>query len=346
VKKLHLVVIAALLIIGLLTWGIGPVMAQDNAELTKINKPFGVGQSDSAFAHNIPRGSTIYQRADGITEIRDANNRLILTAKDNEAALLPTPGGLRRATHILQLPPDSRIKIDGNITKIYEGERCILTAVERGSKTSSKEVIPDFDGWIEWTEDWTVAELDWFRAYWEVPSAPPNPDNDVVDFLFNAIETDAGNIIIQPVLEWNWGGSSEWTGAPWVVRDSPSFSSRGSTIAVSTGDTIRGTMRWDDWSSDWYTAFRNLSTGQGTELSVGGIPDTYQDVAVFCTLEGYNIYDNNDVPGDTTFYDMEFEYNSSTVDITWEGDFGYFPYLSGLYITIYSDNKVTLNTAN
>lgn len=32
-----------------------------------------------------------------------------------------------------------------------------------------------YDGWIEQANDWSVANLDWFKAYWEVPNSPPKP---------------------------------------------------------------------------------------------------------------------------------------------------------------------------
>jgi hypothetical protein len=81
--------------------------------------------------------------------------------------------------------------------------------------------------------------------------------------------------------------------------------------------------------------------------------NTDEDLAVFCALEGWSIGDDDDVPGDIYFCDMEFEYNGSNVDIQWNAyiDSGFDQILSNLdvdfdnnppiddsWVTLYTDN--------
>lgn len=320
-KRLHLFGIVILLLFGLLAWGIGPVIAQ---EYTKIDKPFGIDESDTV--HKIPKGSTIYHRPGGITEIRSANTDLILTAKNSEAALITTPNGLRRATHVVQVPPDARIIEEGNITRIYDEKRCILTVVEQENNRKSGYTVPDWDDWIEWSHDWSVDEIDWFRAYWEVPFDPKEPDDHAIDFLFNGIEDQQGNTIIQPVLEWNQVGSGRWTGAAWYSNGT---SYRATPVNASEGDLIRGTI--DHYYGNlWYIQFYNVDDSTSSSLLTSALGQGDEDLAIFCALEGENIDDNNDVPGDTGFYDMEFKHDGNTVDIEWDDEVENVPGLTGL----------------
>lgn len=333
------------LLLCLFAWGIKPVIAQD---FTQIEKPLSVDESD--LVNKVPKGSVIYHRADGVTEVRSSNDELVLIANNDEAALVPTPNGLKRATHVVQIPSGSKIIEEGkNITKIYDGDDCILTVVEQGNDGKSGYAIPDWDEWIEWSHDWSVDNIDWFRAYWEVPFDPPLPDNDAVDFLLNAITNQQGNKIIQPVLEWNQLGSNRWTGAAWYAGVT---TYRATPVNASEGNLIRGTMSYIG-SSVWYIEFYNSSTSSSSSFYSGysGFNEQDDNLAIFCALEGENIDDNNDVPGDTGFYNMEFEYNNSTVDIQWQATVESVPGLSGLSVgrdtsAPIDDTWITLYTAN
>jgi len=330
-KKIQGIGIGLIILIALTTSLAGPAMAQDN--YTKIAVPFSVDQMDGGF--QIPSGSTIHHLANGITEVYGPDKSSILKAKDSDSSLIPTPAGLMRATYVYHVPSKSMIDGVGNITKVYQGETVILTVID----DNPEKVVPSYSGWIESSQDWSVDSLDYFYAKWVVPSDPPDPSANVVDFLFNAIEPDDGTKIIQPVLEWNYGGSDRWTGAAWVVWDSGSY--RATPINASAGNEIWGTMCYDGmWDVDIY----NRSAGGSSFLTTSRLG--VDDLAVFCALEGYNIDGNDDVPGDTTFDDMEFKYGESSVDITWVEQISWGTGLTGLDVEIFSDAKVKLHTAN
>lgn len=204
--------------------------------------------------------------------------------------------------------------------------------------------IPEINGWIESSQDWSVNELYRFEAYWNVPSYPPSPEIDTVDFLFNGIQpSDGSAIIVQPVLEWNNAGSGRWTGAAWSV--SPGDTYHSSRINVDTSDEIEGLMYWNTFQNKWFIGFWDHTTDATTYIYSTAIGTS--DLAVFTALEGYGVNDDTDVPGDTTFHSMDFrDSNNNIVDITWVPNIPPQNELTGLNVEIFSDQKVKLHTAN
>jgi len=290
----------------------------------------------------IPVGSIIYHSTNGITRVFDSQGKQILIANDNEGELIAAPGGYKPATKIHQIPNGSLIKSKGEVTEIVSDEKKVLTVINQRDEL----VLPDYDGWIESSRDLSIDELAQFIAYWTVPSSPPSPQQNTVDFLFNAIQSASIGGIAQPVLEWNQAGSGRWTGAAWFVP----YQQEGyysEPIDVDVGDTIKGTLGWNPGLSQWNIIFKNEDSGISTMNWSGCVG--YQNNAVFCTLEGYYVDGDSEVPGDTTFYDMRLkDLNLQNVEFNWEEDIDEVAegYLSGLDVQIYSDSMVTLHTAN
>ena len=350
-KKAFLVLITIALVVGLSLSGIIPVAAQEPPDEGKVYTEVTLPLSTETVAdvHTIPRGSVIYHFDDGTTEIYGPNNEFILAARDSEAALIPAPGGPARATYVYQIPNGSRIDTEGDTTYVYEGETCILTVVNQSEASITKgsrtlpPPPPNYTGWIECSRDESVAAIDWFRAYWAVPSSPPQHGSTTVDYLFNGIVKST--VIIQPVLEYNFHYDGEWTGAAWYVWDGWY---RSAEVSVSTGNTIRGTTSWGTtYAGYWDIEFKNTSTGISTHCHTNKI-STDLNLKIYCALEGVRVYKDGDVPGDTTFYSMTFKHDGSTVDITWD-DYVWpeaEEILTGLGVVIYSDIKVKLETAN
>jgi hypothetical protein len=332
--------LAALLIAAIIVPAVGA--STPASESVRITAPLSPMKSSSIYS--IPSGSVIDHSADGVTTVYAPNGTCILTAQDSKADMIGTPAGKSLpATHLHQVPSGSRIcTIGDGVTKVYKNETCILTVVNRDQE---EDTIPDFDGWIEYSKDQSVDELWEFNAYWHVPSSPPSPESGTVDFLFNGIEPSTGGAIVQPVLEWNQRGSDRWTGSAWAVSGGDSYHS--DPIDASVGDRIKGILAWDDDYNSWLIDFYDMTTGEQTYIWSGYVGDT--DLKVVTTLEGYNVEDDTDVPGDTTFYDMSFrDSNFNTVDITWEPWYGpgVWNYLTGLRVESSSDERVKLHTAN
>lgn len=345
-KKLHLVGIVALLLIGLLAWGIGPAFAQGE-DYKKIDKSLSPLEGDDV--HSIPVGSVIYHLPNGITEVRGPNNELVFKARDSEASLVTTPFGPQRATHVFEVENGSLIDeaVKGEITRVYKDDVLVLTVVnkDKGSRVPAPAMG---DRWIEWAEDETVSELEYFDADWEVPADPDSPGANTIVYLFNGIEPDEGGKIIQPVLEWN---SGYWYGRSWYVwGDGPNDYYRSTYINVDGDDEVRGTMEYGEvYANFWYVEFYNIDEDESTGFYTNALSN--EDLMVYVTLEeGQDVDGDEDIVGDTLFHNMSFEDSlGSPVAISWvdqEDPYGNYTFLSNLNVYDVGQDNVYLLTDN
>lgn len=256
----------------------------------------------------IPSGAIVHHTNEGLTRIFNPEGKQIVSARDSDAKKIVTPGGTLPATHVYQVPSESHIEKFGNILEITKDGNLLLTIINDGNT----DFLPDVSGWIEDAEDTYVSQLRQFDAYWRVPSNPPSSEYAEPIFLFNAITPSTGGGIIQPVLEWNQPETGlRWTGAAWAVINGVGVHSN--RINANRGDVIKGRLYWSTTYNQWYIQIYDVTTGQYQSLYSSGISDT--NLAVYAALEGYQIDDNSDVPGDTTFYDMVYKYNGIPVSV-------------------------------
>ncbi|MBA7657842.1 hypothetical protein ES703_65785 [subsurface metagenome] len=341
-KKAYIPGIAILLVMSLLMWAVGPVMAQDE-EFQRIDKPLSpVGGDD---VYSIPPGSTIHHLDNGITKVYGPDGRHVLTTRDTLESLIPVPmGGLVGASHVHSVPSGSKISRVENGIKVYHDGACILSVVNEGDNAETPP--PSSSGWIEYSRDSDVDDLRYFRASWSVTAEPPDHDYWTTDYIFNAIVSPDGTDILQPVLEWNVvRGTYEWTCAAWYGIDDEYF--HGARIDASVDDDLYGYMR--KYDTEWKTKIRNLDTGESSILWTD--PNEFHtgdNLKIFCALEGWYVDDDDDVPGDTLFHDMIFtDDEGDPINITW---YGYTPGtawgLTDLKVVRYSDEEVELQTAN
>jgi len=320
VKKVHLLGVITLLLISLLTLGVGSVMAQDEVYKT-IDHPLSTEEGDNVY--KIPTGSVIHHFANGITEVRGPDNALVFKAIDSKTELIATPAGFLRASHVYHIPDGSSIDTKGNTDKVYLGDTRILTVIDEDRENrKSKRLLPsspppDYNGWIEWAEDTSVSYLDYFYAEWEVPSDPPAPNYAAINYLFPGIQPDDATAIIQPVLEWNYNSSGDWTCASWYVIGTTGY--RSSDVDAEAGDEIHGTMSHD--GSEWTITIDNMDDWSSSK----SIDTNYFDdegLEVYVALEGYWVQDDDDIAGDTFFNSMDLEYNNANVTPTWDDQYG------------------------
>ncbi len=94
---------------------------------------------------------------------------------------------------------------------------------------------------------------------------------------------------------------------------------------------------------NWLIEVYDENTGDYTALNSNVIGT--ENLAVFVALEGYGIYDNTDVPGDTLFYQMSF-YDPlwNQISIKWNPWISSNTPLTSLNVIIYSSNSVKLET--
>jgi hypothetical protein len=305
----------------------------------------------------IPSGAIIHHSANGITTVFDQDGKQIMVADDKESAIVPTPGGLKRATYVTEVPSGSHVINKGDITYVIKDNVLLLTILyenvnenilnERALNKESRAAAAadaNYNGWLEYAYD-DLAQIRQFDAYWTVPSHPPSSESAEPIFLFNGIRTPAETAIVQPVLEWNQPSTGlYWTGSSWALQDGMQnlMSTR---LTANEGDTLRGRLGWHTANSEWVIQIYDQTNGQVRNLYSNYVPDT--NVQVDVALEGWNIDDNSDVPGDTTFTNMVFKYNGNTVPVDLNRRTASGAPLTQLNVEILSNpSSVKLHTAN
>jgi len=175
-------------------------------------------------------------------------------------------------------------------------------------------------GWIEYGS-FDGTNFNSFNGYWPVPNAPSTSDGQIV-YIFTGLENQAGDEIIQPVLQWGAtpaGGGDYWALSSWWVT---SFGQAlWSTLVNATdGDTIYGTMLMGAQGS--WTIVSNVQGGASTTLNVNNI-DPQQMATV--TLECYSISTCTDYPSSksTTFTGLTISDGGNTVPATWTANVEY-----------------------
>ncbi len=289
--------------------------AGDN--FVKIQKGFTIDSSQPG--QRLEKGSIIHHFANGVTEVYGANKSLKFKTKESENDIIITPHGPQKANRVYNVPSGSQIDHQGNITKIYSSNDCVLTIIDDKQKQDIKTPATSADPWIECAATDNI-NLTMFDALWNVPTSPPN--SNAIDFYFTGIQPADGSIIIQPVLQWN-NIISGWSLSSWDYWNGGSVQS--TPISVATGDPIHGNMTYSNglWViSTW----KEGSASSGTSIMANL---TSQNIAAFCTLEcglgtGTNgaVNGDGDMPGGSYFTRMTFLNGSTVVTPTWHEGVG------------------------
>ena len=331
IKRFYL--IAVLAIISTVICAI-PVSAQDQE--VQVKSAFSV--NPSVKGTGIPIGATVHLGADGKTTVFGPNNIKILSAWDSEATTLDTPDGKVKATHVFEVPSGSTVEKQRKIMTVqFQGQQ-ILTVINDQNTTNRSISPPAFSAWME-SASYTSSNIGYFRVDSAVPSSPPNPGSNIIDYIWNGFESSDGTDIIQPVLEYNYGGSGAWTCAAWCGFDG--VFTRATPCSASVNNELFYAMTYG--SGQWLVQIYNETTSQSSYLYTSGIG--YQNLPTLLVLEGININSNNDVCGDIYFHDAILRTTSwATITPSW---FAWvYVQLSGLSVDVISSSQVELNTAN
>ena len=304
--------------------------------------------------YGIPYGSIIEYDADGITRIYDSDGVHLLSINNEKSEKVPTPAGVEKpCTKVCQLPNDSTAYYRGNVIFIYNSEKELILLIidndnesNKNSNSGSKWAGHD---WIESAEDNDVDYITENIAYWSVPTEPPSLESNERIYLFNGIIGVSGSdsYLLQPVLCYN-GSVDEWEGQAWACNlDGPDLT--GPLFTSDTGHTLKGRIYWSTSLNVWSITLYDQTNGQYSSLSTSCIaPQANSKVA--CALEGWNIDDNTDVPGDTLFYDMVYKSYGSSMSVNLESWYSsYIPSVIMQYcqVNIISNpTRVSLNTYN
>ncbi|MBP2132379.1 hypothetical protein J2128_000300 [Methanomicrobium sp. W14] len=312
---------------------------------------------------SIPSGSIIYHSKDGITTVFSSSGKQILAAEDKQSGIIQTPAGIDKpATYICQVPGESHVYSKENVIYVAnQKNELILTIINNNVNTNlsneinSKSVRSLYRGWLEYAEDVVSGGLTQFDAYWHVPSKPPDMDYGKAIFIFNGVEPpDETYGLLQPVLAfYPYENGQEWYGEAWCYAMNPYDPDNdcivGPRISVNEGDRIKGRILWSSTYNQWYVQFTDLTTGDLSTIW-SSLVHRHNNLDVSVVLEGKVVDDNNDMPGDIEFYNMEFKNNGAAVNgVYFEGyvDSNKPSGITGLWPQIISNpSDVKLNTYN
>ncbi len=313
------------------------------------------GEPDKAESgtYGIPFGSIVVHAADGITQVFDKDGDQLLSISDGRSEKIPTPAGVEKpCTWVHQIPDDSGAYYRGDTIFVLDpaGELILLIINEDTVSKPSPESIQGWLGhdWLESAEDYLNGITE-YTAYWTVPSAPPSLEVGEMIYLFNVIQGNTPSpYLLQPVIRYN-PQQQRWEGQAWGC-DPDGSDIIGSTIVLSTGDTMKGRIYWDGVRNHWFVSLEDRTTGQTSEIVSDRIlPQS--NCLVACALEGWYVDDNTDVPGDTEFYSMSYKaYGVPMINVhldPWYSPFAPQEIISQCFVEIIQNPyQVKLHTAN
>ncbi|MDI6877618.1 MAG: hypothetical protein QMC96_12715 [Methanomicrobiales archaeon] len=307
-----------------------------------------------SWTYGIPLGSIIVHTTEGITQVFDSYGDQLLSISDDGSGKAPTPASIEKAcTYVHQLPNDSRVyHHEGKIYVLDSAGELLLLVIDGHASSYQKEVALLWVGndWIESAEDY-LNYITEYQAYWTVPSSPPSLESSEQIYLFNGILGVGGSktYLLQPVLGYN-GSTQQWQGQAWACDTTdPADSFVGPMFTSASGHTMRGRIYWSSSLQLWSITIYDQTSGQYSSLSTNCmLPQN--NCLTSCVLEGWNVDDNTDVPGDTLFYDMSYLSYGTPMSVDLESWYSpYIPYVIMQYcwVDIIQDpSRVRLNTYN
>jgi hypothetical protein len=113
-----------------------------------------------------------------------------------------TPGGYRVKTNVHEIPVGGSLAHVGSEIHVLAADGAVVHVATAPPKKLKSTVSPRLEeGWITfayWLNE--GSPISSFTTTWDVPPVPET-DNGQTVFLFNSIEPDSGDAILQPVLQ-------------------------------------------------------------------------------------------------------------------------------------------------
>jgi hypothetical protein len=236
-----------------------------------------------------------------------------------------TPGGYRHKSLVRKVKKGFTFRRRKNEIQLVE---------RRTSRIHKREPVPDPDtlhpqiglGWITYCEWHRVAGTTIKRIYtqWGVPD-PPVINSDQTIFLFNALQNESKDEIVQPVLQFGSsaaGGGASWGIANWHVAPS-GLATVSKLLPVDSGDTITGVITLVSQPNGLFTYVSQFVEYPQIDRTVSEI----DELTWACqTLEAYQISANDDYPANnyTSMSSIEIDVQPNNPDsIPWDRHYPY-----------------------
>ncbi|KAF7344286.1 hypothetical protein MVEN_01720000 [Mycena venus] len=219
-----------------------------------------------------------------------------------------TPGGYRAASNLHEIPSGGSLAHVGSEIHVLAANGTVVKKVPKGTPTKVKSAVsPLQTGWITYAS-WLntgSSPISSFTTTWKTI------------FLFNSIEPNSGDAILQPVLQFGpsaAGGGSFWAVATWYLDSSNTFFT--TPVRTSAGATLNGIITLTSSSGSSFNYNSQFTNIAGTSLAVTGAAQLTWATE---TLEAYAVTSISDYPaGSTVFSGINLKLASgATPSVSW-----------------------------
>jgi hypothetical protein len=341
-----------------------PVLIADNSQTpvtltnemtldqtTKGSMTASLAAAPSSDAVKIPYGVIIRHSDDGLTTVFDSSGKQLFSANDENAAIINTPYGLARATHIQEVPDQSIIVDAGQKMYVFKDKALIMTIIDESSSKSDAALAAAASTYpsqyIEGAETNVLPSIGQFTARWNVPASPPMispypPSGDpyrgsqvtIWNGVFGYVGSDPYSRLLQPVLEWYKKDkisdpnptTGAWTMATWYLNSGlvPDLVHSTRRTLVYSGDNIQGNIQLNTMGYDAIASITDLGPEGGGSSTLYLTKTSYPhrmpgtNVQATVVLEGWDPtiltgLDGQYLCGSTTF--QNFVLNLSLIHI-------------------------------
>jgi len=241
-------------------------------------------------------------------------------AAPTPAKVLVPGAGYRLASNVHEIPAGGSIAHVADKIHVLDATGTVVHVATKGAPTKVKSAAtPEETGWVSYAS-WLntgSSPISSFTTTWTVP-AVPKTNHDQTVFLFNSIELNAGDAIIQPVLQYGpsaAGGGAFWAVASWYLDSENTFFT--TPVRTSAGATLDGLITLTSSSGSSFNYVTSFSNIAGTSLTVTGADELTWATE---TLEAYAVTEASDYPaGSTKFSNINLKLESgATPSVSWD----------------------------
>jgi len=253
-------------------------------------------------AHKVPSGSYVVGK-DNSFLIYQFNEQLNQLEEEPIVAVCDVEKDTRKVhltnLEFMNLLVQAPLPLIHNGDKEKYSDKMILEEARRVIDSSQDQA----EGWQSYSifESQNQETFTSFTSYFNTPLDPVAfEDFMAVDFLFPALENEAGFEIIQPVIQYGGGssagGGKYWALASWYVTDGAGTIYTNIT-QIEENDIIFGNMtQHPDTPKTWFIGGRVVGKDINVDLTVNRNTLVNQPAA-YCTYEAYSFSNCGSIPG-------------------------------------------------
>ncbi|KAJ7278060.1 hypothetical protein C8J57DRAFT_1503908 [Mycena rebaudengoi] len=216
-----------------------------------------------------------------------------------------TPGGYHLKSHVHEVPVGGRVVHVEDEINLIAANGTILYVASPSNVTSRATVTPRAlqTGWVTYAhwDDPEPIPIGVIDSTWTVPPLPATARGQEI-FLFNALRSTDGNIIIQSVLQYGAsvsGGGPFWSVTNWYTSVSPLSIFFSTPVRVNPGQVLNSEINpfaVTGANLAYVCSFLNIL---GSDIVVYNVPKLQR---AYIVLETWNVVAKSDLPAGSTVF--------------------------------------------